>query len=99
MKAVVKNAFQGREDNSATVRTIDVGETISGELAAVAVAEGWAEAESFHSPLDDGDGFSKMSIAALVDVAETENIDLGDAKKKAEIIAAIRAARNAAPGA
>lgn len=43
MKAKVTKAFPGRPDNEAAVRTIDVGETVHGELAAVAVREKWAD--------------------------------------------------------
>lgn len=42
MKAKVKKAFPGRPDNEIKTREIEVGETIAGELATAAVAEGWA---------------------------------------------------------
>lgn len=43
MRAKVTKAFPGRPDGDVVARTIDVGETIHGELAVVAVREKWAE--------------------------------------------------------
>lgn len=43
MKANVTKAFPGRPDQEALTRTIAEGEVIFGELAVVAVREGWAE--------------------------------------------------------
>lgn len=42
-KAKVTKAFPGRPDDETKVREIEPGEFISGELASVAVREGWAE--------------------------------------------------------
>ena len=55
MKAVVVKSFPGRPDNEAASRTIAVREIITGELADVAVENGWAEevADDFEWPLDD----------------------------------------------
>ena len=42
LQATVVKAFPGRPDNETQVRTIEVGEVIEGELAAVAIKERWA---------------------------------------------------------
>lgn len=41
----------------------------------------------------DGDSLAKLSVAKLKATAEAEGVDLGEAKTKAEIIAAIEAHR------
>jgi hypothetical protein len=43
---------------------------------------------------DDGDGFDAFTIAELKKYATDESIDLGTAKTKPEILAAIRLPRN-----
>jgi len=43
MKAIVEKSFRGLEDGAAQVRTIQRGETIGGDLAKVAVDNGWAK--------------------------------------------------------
>lgn len=43
MAAKVTKEFPGRPDHESAVRQIKVGEIIHGELAAVAVAQKWAE--------------------------------------------------------
>lgn len=45
MKAKVIKAFPGRPDNEISTREIKEGEIIDGDLADVAVSEGWAEEE------------------------------------------------------
>lgn len=45
--------------------------------------------------LDAGDGLDAMKVADLKKLADEEAIDLGNAAKKDEIVAAIRAAREA----
>ena len=40
-----------------------------------------------------GEGLSGHTVAELREIAETENIDLGDATRKADVIAAIELAR------
>jgi hypothetical protein len=42
--AKVTKSFPGRLDEETKVRQIEVGEVVSGDLADVAVREGWAEA-------------------------------------------------------
>lgn len=68
---------------------------VSDAEAAAAKATGW-----FSKPKDsdDDDGpkeLSDMTVAELKAVAEAEAIDLGDASKKADIVAAIELAREA----
>jgi len=43
---------------------------------------------------DEGSGLGDMTIAKLKAYAEEKNIDLGDATKKADIVAAIEAAES-----
>lgn len=45
---------------------------------------------------DDGDGLDGMKLDELKALAVAEEIDLGEASKKADIVAVIRAARTAA---
>lgn len=45
---------------------------------------------------DEGDGLNDLTVAALKDLATNEQIDLGENTKKADIITAIRAHRDAA---
>ncbi|OJU22699.1 MAG: hypothetical protein BGN95_03790 [Sphingomonas sp. 66-10] len=45
--------------------------------------------------LDAGDGLDAMKVADLKKLADEEAVDLGTAAKKDEIVAAIRAAREA----
>lgn len=53
MKAYVITPFDGVPDGEALPRRFEVGEELAGDLAAVALKEGWAA----ESPLDhDGDG-------------------------------------------
>ena len=47
-------------------------------------------------PDDDDDGLDDETVADLKSLAELEGVDLGEATKKADIIAAIRARRVAA---
>lgn len=46
MKATVTQEFTGRADEDVVARRFGVGETVTGDLAAVAVREGWAKAET-----------------------------------------------------
>lgn len=99
MKAKVIKEFPGRPDREALTRTIEVGETIDGELAAVAVREQWAEEveeiEALPEDEDNDDSQSDLGtlpVDALKALAVERSIDLGGATKKADIIAAIKAA-------
>jgi len=99
MKAKVIKEFPGRPDHEALTRTIEVGETVEGDLAAVAVREKWAEEieeiEALPEDEDNGDpqpDLGKMTVDALTALAIERNIDLGGATKRADIIAAIEAA-------
>lgn len=92
MFAKVTTEFPGKPDNEVLSRAIAVGETISGSLAAVAVANKWAEevppSGSTATKLD----LAAMTVDALKALAAQNDIDLGDATKKADIIAAIQLA-------
>lgn len=46
MKAKVIKEFSGRPDNQPSARVIKVGEVVEGELAAVAMEQGWAKADA-----------------------------------------------------
>lgn len=96
MFAKVTTAFPGKPDNEVLSRAIAIGETISGELAAVAVANKWAEevppSGSTSTKLD----LAAMTVDALKALAAQNDIDLGDATKKADIIAAIQLAEEGA---
>jgi hypothetical protein len=58
MKAKVMKAFPGVPDGENQVRQINEGEVITGDLAAVAVREKWAE-EIAEELFDDADGKAK----------------------------------------
>ena len=94
MQAKVTTEFSGRPDSDALARTIKVGEVITGDLAAVAVREKWAEEVGAETPAND-DGkpdLGGMTINQLKAFAEERKIDLGDASKKDDIRAAIELA-------
>lgn len=97
MRAKVTKEFTGRPDSEALPRTIAVGETITGDLAKVAVREGWAEAGG-RSPSGQDDGkpaLAAMTLAQLKAFAQEHKIDLGGASKKAAVLAAIETATSA----
>lgn len=98
MEANVKQAFPGRPDNASQVREIAVGEKITGDLARVAIEQGWADEVRAEpsEPEVDNDGLDKLKVDELKALAESETIDLGVATRKDDIIAAIRSAREAA---
>jgi hypothetical protein len=80
---------------------IDAGKTSDdldisdGELKA-AKATGWFSAPTLEGDDDaDGEGLNGNTVAELKAIAESEEIDLGDATKKADIVAAIELAREA----
>lgn len=101
MRAVVKKAFQGVQDGEIHPRAFSEGDVVSGDLAAVAVAEGWAEGlegeASGEGDQDDQagdidlDALSKKDLEAL---AAERGVDLSHARSKAEIIAALEAAQD-----
>lgn len=93
MQAKVTKEFAGRPDDEAMSRTIKVGEIITGDLAAVAVREKWAEEAASEMPDDDNDpGLGGMTVNQLKAFAGEHSIDLGDASKKDDIRAAIELA-------
>jgi hypothetical protein len=96
MKAKVTCEFKGRPDEASQVRTIKKGETITGDLARVAVEEKWAteikdkaagQAPPAASPALKPLG--ELSLDELKIFASEKKIDLGDATAPADIIAAI----------
>ncbi|MBD9635961.1 hypothetical protein IB277_06590 [Ensifer sp. ENS07] len=94
MLAKVKTPFRGVPDGLIHPRDFAAGDIVEGDLAAVAVAEGWAATEE-----SDGAGgvaLDKMKVEELKAHATSLSIDLGAAKTKAEIIAVIVAATSGA---
>lgn len=81
-------------------KTSDELDISDGELKA-AKATGWFSAPKIEGDDDtDGDeGLNGNTVAELKVIAEAEEIDLGDATKKADIVAAIELAREAKAGA
>lgn len=98
MKAKVTTPFPGRPDGEGDVRELPEGEIITGDLAAVAVREGWAEEVTSDDDVVDTEtvDLDKMKKADLLAYAEARSIDLGEARTNAEMVAAIRAAEAAA---
>ena len=97
MKAKVIKEFPGLADGTTVVRTFAEGEIISGELANVAVREKWAEevSDKQAAKADATEDLHKKTVAELKEIAESRKIDLGDATKKDDIIAAIELAGEA----
>lgn len=98
MQAKVTKEFPGRPDNEPLSRAIKAGEIIGGDLAAVAVREGWADAlpEEGTAIEQADDGLDGMTAGQLKAFAAERGIDLGDATKKADIRATIDLALEAA---
>jgi hypothetical protein len=46
LKAIVTQEFPGRPDSESLPRTIKVGETVTGDLARVAIENKWAEEDT-----------------------------------------------------
>lgn len=86
MQAIVTKEFSGRPDSEPLARTVKVGEALDGDLAAVALREGWAELAEPEPALDG------MTVEQLKAFASERQIDLGTATLKADIRAAIDAA-------
>jgi hypothetical protein len=84
--AQVKNISNGPRGAylGGVLRIAQVGETIEADD----FPEDWFE--------EVADGLAGMKVADLKALAESEGIDLGDASKKADIIAAIELSREAA---
>lgn len=51
MKAIVRIPFRGVPDDEHHGRDFDVGDTVAGDLARVAVEQGWAIPEGNHAPV------------------------------------------------
>lgn len=88
MKVMVTKEFPGRPDAEANVRPIRVGEIVGGELAKVALAEKWGE-EVAGDDAESAVDLSNMTVADLKALASERGVDLGDATKKADIIAVL----------
>lgn len=73
---------------------VEPGETVDVELEAaerkVAEGTGWFE---LGEDAEDGGSLSSLTIPELKALAASEGVDLGDASKKTDIIAAIELAR------
>lgn len=82
---------------------VDAGKSaeldVSEAEAAAARATGWFSRAKVEDDDDADEGLNGSTVAELKDIAEKEQIDLGDATKKANIIAAIELAREAKAGA
>jgi len=92
MHAKVLKEFPGCADDNPITRMIKEGEIISGDLAKVAVGEGWAEEVADDDvEVDDREApdFAEMNIGQLKAFAAERQIDLGAATRKAEIIAVL----------
>lgn len=79
---------------------VDAGETVDVEIseaeAKSAKDTGWFSRPKAADEADDGPKeLGDMTVNELKAVAEAEEIDLGDATKKADIVAAIELAREA----
>lgn len=81
MKAKVKKAFPGRPDNEIKTREIKVGETIEGELAEVAVSEGWAKEVKPEKPAKDEGKKDPVEATAEDVVAHLNGLDPKPTKK------------------
>lgn len=93
MKAKVTKEFPGRPDDEPLARTIVEGEVIFGDLARVAIEIGFAEEVKEGADVSPPeDGLDDLTIAELEALSTDRGVDLGTAKKKAEIVAALRAA-------
>jgi hypothetical protein len=97
MLVTVTTEFPGRPDNEALARRIKVGEVISGELAAVALAEGWASEEGREDVIAPKPAeYGSMTRGALDALAAERGVDITASKNKADVIAALEAADAAA---
>jgi hypothetical protein len=101
MNARVTKPFPGRADDSLQVRDFEAGEIITGQLAAAMVAAGFAqelkaEVKAEAAGARDANDLAGLKIDELKGVAAACKIDLGDAKKKDDIAAAIELAHGAA---
>jgi len=68
-------------------RARDIEKGLRGEISEVEDADGEGDVE------DDSDGFGAFTVKELKKYASDENIDLGTATTKADILTAIRALR------
>lgn len=95
MAAKVTKEFPGVRDGETQVTVIKVGEIIHGELARVALEQKWAEevaGEAAAPGIKTEDDLSEYSVDELKTLARKRKVELGSARTKAEIVAAIQAA-------
>lgn len=95
MKARVIKAFDGVKDGAVHPSHFAPNDEIEGALAQVAVAEKWAEEIKDEPALPPEVKLDKMNVEELKKHAADKGIDLGQAKTKADMIAAIEAAAKA----
>lgn len=104
MRAKVTEAFPGRPDNEIMTRPIEVGETIEGDLARVAVEQKWAkkikesEASEDNGGNDvDGPKIGKEAAEILeeagIDPATVEGTGVGGMITKPDAEKAVEAAK------
>ncbi|MGO7922005.1 hypothetical protein ACC755_22895 [Rhizobium ruizarguesonis] len=92
MRAKVLKEFPGCTDANPITRMIKEGEIINGDLARVAVGEGWAEEVAEDAVATNGpdtQDFNGMNMGQLKAYAVEHQIDLGTATRKAEIVAVL----------
>lgn len=88
MRVIV--AFDGVVDGAIHPRHFAVGEEVEGQLAAVALANGWAEQMD-----EKPKSIAAMTLEELKAYAAANSIDLGTATKKDDVRAAIEKAEAA----
>ena len=89
MKAIVTEAFPGCRDGECITETFSVGAVVEGNLAAVAVANNWAEQvdDDYEPEADDPFEYLKdLTVAELRAKAEELEIDLEPREKKPALI-------------
>ena len=91
--AKVTTPFSGCRDGSPIVENFKSGDILEGDLAEVAITEEWAE--EFDPTQEDitDVAIEDMTLPQLKAFAEAEGIDLGDAKKKSDVLAAVELAQ------
>lgn len=94
---IIKNVSDGPKIVNALLPFILKAGESTGEPVEISEAElaVIAEGDWFEVDGEEGDDLSKLSVAKLKELAAEEQIDLGDATKKADIIAAIELGREA----
>jgi hypothetical protein len=98
VRAKTVTAFDGVPDGLVIPKHFNEGDEVEGDLAAVAIREGWAvslNAPATPKPPEPA-ALDKLTNAELIELAKTElDLVLDPKSKKADMIAAIEAARAA----